>query len=102
MNFKINKDKENSKTQRPCWIKSPSNDKAEYKHKNVSQTAMLNVTIQGNHKFVRLRKNSNFNPKTQDKCEGDTLKTICAKRISLCDNREKSKNKNCRSANSHY
>lgn len=87
MNFKINKDKEISKTQRPCWILTPSNNNVELKGKNISNCTILNTTIQGNHKFVKLRRNSNFNPKNQERCELETLKTICAKRISLCDNR---------------
>lgn len=30
------------------------------------------------------------------------MDTICAKKISLCDNRDRSKGKSCRSASSHY
>lgn len=103
MIFKINKEKENSKTERATnWMVSGSPSTAATKNRQYGNTAILNVTLHSNNKLLKIRRNSNFNPKLLDTSDLDTLQTVYAKRISLCDNRERSKNKNCRSASSHY
>lgn len=102
MLFKINKDKENAKTERLCWIPACSPSTSEYKTRHYGNTAILSMTLHSNNKLLKIRKNSNFNPRPIDGIEVDSLQSVHAKRISLCDNRQRSKNKSCRSASSHH
>ncbi len=99
MIFKANKDKENSKTERSAVLGCSPLSTAENKNRHYSNTAVLNMTLHSHNRILKLRRNSNFNPRVVQLCEMDT---ICAKKISLCENRERSKGKSCRSASSHY